>query len=317
MEQNNNRPNVFPQGNGGDAEKKGNFDAQNREIIDMDFLDAPIGQGIPAQDQLPTNPVNQPQQPVTTGEYYVEPDYGSDFDIIPLPSKGKAYKHKKGEIKVSYLTAGDENILTNPNLIESGKFLDILFRRKILDPAFKYEELLNGDKDAILLWLRATAYGTDYTIQVLDPETLDYFEADIDLGEIPTIELEVEPDENCEFYYKLPIKGNEIKFRLLTVGDIKDFEAYQEKISKEKGQDRVDLATYSLKTIIKEVDGVRDPKFIAEFCQKMRLGDSRALKKYMDSIEPGKDMNLQVKAPGGSLVRTYFQYNPSFFWPKS
>jgi hypothetical protein len=335
----NERPNIFPQNNGGDKPKQipaapdaesnsgENYYAEmmrrerekaknNPEYID---LDEPLGGVIetpaPQVQHPPVN--NEVVNKSSEIEYYVEPDYDSDFDIIPLPSEGKTYKHKKGEIKVSYLTASDENILTNPNLIKSGKFLDVLFQRKIIDRNFKYEDLLQGDKDAIMLWLRSTAYGSDYTIEVMDPKELEPFEVQIDLNDIKTIKLGAEPDEEGLFEFTLPVKKNVIKFKLLTVGDLKKIEAYQDRVTREQGEDHVNLATYTLKTVVVEVDGVRDRSVVDPFCEKMRLGDAKAFKKYVDKIESGKDFNLTVQAPGGGLVKTFFPLNTSFFWPES
>jgi hypothetical protein len=299
------------------AEERKNYSQDNPEVIDLSEIDGP-----PAPVAKPIQKIEEPKPIVEKNntqhsDIIVEPDYGSDFDVIPLPSQGKTYSHKKSAIKVSYLTAADENILTNPNLVKSGKFLDVLFQRKIIDTSFKYEELLTGDKDAIMLWLRATAYGTDYTIQVMDPDELEYFDVDIDLSEIPTKHLGAEPDEEGLFDFELPISKKKLKFKLLTVGDIKNIEAYKDKITQEKGAEYVDLATYTLKTVIVEVDGVRDTNKVNEFCDKMRLGDSRAFKKYVDKIESGKDFILSVTTPGGSQVKTFFPLNSTFFWPES
>jgi len=344
----NERPNVFPSnegdknkqniqppqenGSGGELTKEQYYAqlmAQERaknqgpdrepEYVDLGELGEPTPPQRPVvqheQPKVTTQPNPDPNPKET--DYYVEPDFGSDFDIIPLPSQGKCYKHKKGEIKVSYLTAGDENILTNPNLVKSGKFLDILFQRKIIDTAFKYEELLQGDKDAIMLWLRSTAYGSDYTIQVFDPEELEYFDVELDLNDIKTKHLGAEPDEEGLFDFTLPIKGNKIKFKMLTVGDLKQIHNYKEKITKEKGEQYVDLVTFTLKTVIVEVDGNRDRNTINHFCEQMRIGDSKALKKYVDKIECGKNFFLTVTTPGGSQVKTYFPINHSFYWPES
>jgi hypothetical protein len=97
-----------------------------------------------------------------------QPNYNAPFDVIPLPSKGKLYKSKKANIKLAYMTTADENILTSPNLLKSGEFLEILINRKILEPELRYRDLLPGDRNAIMLWLRATAYGEMYPITILD-----------------------------------------------------------------------------------------------------------------------------------------------------
>ena len=81
------------------------------------------------------------------------------FDVIPLPSKGLLYPGQEGTVKVEYMTAMDENVLTSPNLIKSGKVLDMLMERKVKQSPVPIEKLLVGDRNAIMIWLRATGYG--------------------------------------------------------------------------------------------------------------------------------------------------------------
>jgi hypothetical protein len=240
-----------------------------------------------------------------------EPDFDSDYDLVTLPSEGKCYKNKKSAFKLSYMNAADENILTNPNLLKSGKFLEVLITRKVLEVGFNYRDLLVGDRDAIMIWLRATGYGNTYPIQVVDPKTLDEFTTDIDLSTLHTKKLGAEPDEEGLFDFKLPISGKSIKFKFLTVGDVEEMEEHSE-----MDNNNYDLATYMLEKQIVEVEGQRETKIVSEFIKKMRIGDSRAFKKYVASIECGIDLNLKVQTPGGGQIETYFPLNSNFFWPE-
>jgi len=103
------------------------------------------------------------------------------FDVISLPSEGKLYKNGKASLDVAYLNASDENIITNPNLLQSGKFLEILINRKLLRTNLKYADLHVGDRNAIMIWLRATGYGPTYNVALTDPVTGEDFEREIDL----------------------------------------------------------------------------------------------------------------------------------------
>ena len=152
-----------------------------------------------------------------------QPNYNAPFDVIPLPSKGKLYKNKKESVRLAYMTTADENILTSPNLLQSGEFLEILINRKILEPTLRYKDLLPGDRNAIMLWLRATAYGEIYPVTLLD-ELNEPFDTEINLNELKTIELNENPDEEGLFYFQLPLTKAEIKFRLLTMGDVDTIE---------------------------------------------------------------------------------------------
>ena len=99
-------------------------------------------------------------------EILSQPQMNQPYDLIPLPSEGKLYPNKKKRVKLAYLTTADENILTSPNLVESGDFLEILINRKLLEPSLRYKDLLPGDRNAIMIWLRATVYGEMYPVTI-------------------------------------------------------------------------------------------------------------------------------------------------------
>jgi len=244
-----------------------------------------------------------------------EPQYDTLSDVIPLPSDCKLYGFKKKNLVVSFLNASDENILSNPNLIQSGRFLEILMNRKILNPNLRYRDLHTGDRDAIMIWLRSTGYGHNYPISVYDPKEKDYFETIIDLSKLKMKKLTLDPDKDGLFNFTTPISKNELKFKFLTVGDIEDANDYTQKIVEVKGAEFVDTITHVLKRQIKSVDGNSDPKFVSKFVDSMLIGDSKAFKKYVSDNESGVDMNLTVRTPGGESISTFLPINLSFFWP--
>ena len=104
------------------------------------------------------------------------------YDIIELPSQGIFYSNNKKTVKVSYLTAADENILTSPGLINSGEVMDILLKTKILDKDINPIELAECDKEAIFIFLRNTAFGTEYVFNLVDPTTGKDFKHTVDLS---------------------------------------------------------------------------------------------------------------------------------------
>tara|TARA_R110000796_G_scaffold40062_1_gene99400 strand:+ start:26612 stop:27724 length:1113 start_codon:yes stop_codon:yes gene_type:complete len=245
------------------------------------------------------------------------PDEEMPYDVITLPSEGLLYKNQKSTLKVAYLNAMDENIMTNPNLLHSGKFLEVLINRKMLDTELRYKDLHVGDRNAIMIWLRSTAYGPNYNIKLSDPKspTFEEFEVEIDLSELKPKNLGSKPDTNGEFDYKLDITGSDIKFRLLTVGDIDDIEIHSEEMVEKYGLEYSDISTYTLAKQICEVDGNRDKDFINSFIKKIRLGDVRKLRSHINDIESGIDMNIEVRTPGGGSVNTFLPLNVTFFWP--
>ena len=139
------------------------------------------------------------------------------YDIIPLPSRGECYAHKKSCIPVAYLTAADENLITSRNMYENGSMIDVILERKILDKSIRVADLCRGDRDAIAIWLRATAYGPEYPIVAnYNGESI---ESVIDLSDIKFLDFDLVGDENGYFEYIVPTNGDKIKFKVLTSGE--------------------------------------------------------------------------------------------------
>lgn len=151
------------------------------------------------------------------------------FDVIPLPSKGECYANKLSKMPVGYLTAYDENIIVSPNLYRDGTFLDYLLKAKILNPAINPEELLPGDRDAIILWLRATGYGNEFPVTAVDEETGKEFSSVVDLSKIKFKEFNLKGDENGYFDFTLPVTKDEVKFKFLTYRDIQRLNEIEQK----------------------------------------------------------------------------------------
>jgi len=248
------------------------------------------------------NPYNLPS------EFIMEQ---TPYDIVPLPSEGKLYKNKKDTIKLGLLTAADENILTSPNIIQSGKMLDILLERKILDKDIKHTDLLSGDRNALLVFLRVSGYGEKYPLIFIDPKTDQEFEFEVDLSKLPIKNLGATPDEKMEFSFTLPFSKDNVKFKLLTAGDEmeakKEAEGYQGPIKP--------VVTKRLEKQIMEINGNRDKGEIYRYIQTMKIGDSGELRKYINKIEPGISMFTEVEAPSGEKFRSSVSIGVNFFWP--
>jgi hypothetical protein len=238
------------------------------------------------------------------------------FDMIELPSKGLLYASKQSTIKVEYLTASDENILTSQNLIKNGKVLDVLLERKMKDKTMNLRDMLIGDRNAIMIWLRATGYGEMYPMKITDPESGMEFEAEIDLSKLKSKPLSVEPDEKGLFDFDLPRSKKKIKFKLLTVGDETDILKASEAREKVLKTGISTMLTYRLSRQIKEIDGNTDPNFIERFVAVMPAFDSLKFREYSDNIEPGIDMMSDVEGPTGTFP-VKVQFGLDFFWPNA
>ena len=106
------------------------------------------------------------------------------YDVIPIPSKGEAYKSKLKKIPVAYLTAYDENLIVSPNLYKDGSFLDYMLKTKIMTNEIDPDDLLPGDRDAIILWLRGSGYGPEYPVTATDNVTGEKFETVVDITQL-------------------------------------------------------------------------------------------------------------------------------------
>ena len=139
-------------------------------------------------------------------------------EIVTLPSKGILYPAdsllSKGTIEMKYMTAREEDILTNQNLINNGTVIDELLKSLIVSD-IDYNQLLTGDKNAILIAARVLGYGKDYSFEY-NEETVNF-----DLTSIEDKELDesLVIDGKNEFNFKLPASEVDVTFKFLTHGD--------------------------------------------------------------------------------------------------
>ena len=153
---------------------------------------------------------------IATETTFNDIDPSVQYDVIQLPSNGQCYRNKMDRLPVAYLTAYDENIIMSPNLYKDGLVIDFLLKNKIVNKEINVDDLISGDVDAIILFLRATSYGPDFPIIVADPETGEQIETTVDLTTLKPKEFTLIGDENGWFEYVTPIKKDVIKFRYMT-----------------------------------------------------------------------------------------------------
>lgn len=177
----------------------------------------------------------------------ISDNYSSDiqYDVLPLPSNGETYPHKKNRLPVSFLTASDENFITSPNLYRDGKIIDVLLKRKIIDKTIDTNTLCKGDRDAIVLWLRATGYGPEFPITVHDPELNTEYETVIDLTDIETKPFNLKGDENGHFDYTTK-NNNLLKFKFLNHYD-------ELKLIEMSREDNLNIKRFRLNRIVDEL----------------------------------------------------------------
>lgn len=208
-------------------------------------------------------------------------NYGNkiQWDNVPLPSGGECYKNKMDKVPVAYLTAYDENLIVSPNLYKDGTFLDELVSSKLMNSSIKVDDLLPGDRDAIILWLRGTSYGTDFPVTATDGDTGKQFDAIVDLTEIHPKPFKLKGDADGYFDFELPVSHDKIKFRFLTYGDLKKLEQLEK-------EEQAGIKKRRIKEI---VDELKEYVNADEDCERMLRKSLNTgidnFNKYIDTIE--------------------------------
>jgi len=252
---------------------------------------------------------------------------GFPTEIIKLPSKGLVYPESNplhsGEVEMKYMTAREEDILTSQNLIKQGIVLDRLMQSMIVSP-IKFDDLVVGDKNAIMLAARILGYGKDYSVEVTCPSCNTKNKLDIDLTTLPEHNLseDVVMVSPGIFEYILPQSNRTVHFRLLNSGDdkriAKELEAQRKANRNSGGVDR-ELTT-RLKNIIVSIDGNADKRYVSNFVDNELFAmDSRSLRSYLRDITP--DTKFEVPFICSECDHDQealgFTIDTNFFWPKS
>jgi len=232
-------------------------------------------------------------------------------ETIELPSKGLLYPEgselAKGTIEMKYMTAKEEDILTNQSYIKNGTVLDKLLKSLISSP-ISYDELLIGDKNAIMIAARILGYGSEYSFEYNGESHT------VDLSQIENKEIKEELFKNRlnEFTFTLPKSKNTVTFKLLTHKDEQNINRELEGLKKINKDASPELST-RLKYIITSVEGSRETRDVRDFVDNYLLAqDSRALREYIREVQPDVDLTF---FPDGSSTRINIPVGVSFFWP--
>jgi hypothetical protein len=241
---------------------------------------------------------------------YGQMNFTLPHDVVELPSKGLYYKNKKSSVKVGYLTATDEDILSSG--VKNNNLLLTLLRNKLYEPELKPEELLDGDIEAILIFLRNTSFGPEYTLNLMDPATGRMFQHSFVIDEINFKTPKMTPNEDGTYNTVLPRSGANVKLRLLSLGDKTKITEMESKYPKGRV---APITIWTLQEQIVELNGETDKGKIIEFVQNMPIMDSKHIKKFISENEPGLDLTLNVIAPSGENVSTSITFGVDFFRP--
>ena len=240
-------------------------------------------------------------------------------EVIDLPSKGLVYPESsplsKGTIELKYMSAKEEDILTNQNFIEKGIVVDKLLQSMIVNKV-NYDDLILGDKNAILIAARILGYGADYPVEVTDKYGRK-IQTVMNLSELknkPFKEELFEKGKN-EFNFILPQSKVTITFKLLTHKDELKIDEEIKGLKKLRPQESFDVTT-RLKHTILAINGDSNTEKVRTFVDNMLLQDSRALRKYIGEITPDLDMTFNYEDSKGDMVEgVSMPMNINFLWP--
>lgn len=242
----------------------------------------------------------------------MEKKFDFPTEVVELPSKGLLYPEdsplSSGTIEMKYMTAKEEDILTNINYLQQGIVIDKLLQSLIVSDV-EYDDLLLGDKNALLIAARVLGYGKDYDISYKGEKVT------IDLSKLENRKLDKSlfTKGRNEFSFALPTSGTEIKFKLLTHRDEKEIEAEIKGLQKIDKDSNPELST-RLKFMITEVDGDSKKGTIRKFVDNFFLArDSRAFRNHIVSIQP--DVDLTFFPEGGPEGGVEIPIGISFLWP--
>jgi len=251
-----------------------------------------------------------------------ENQYGFPTEVLSLPSQGLLYPEdspmRSGTIDVKYMTAKEEDILTSTNLIQQGVVIDKLLESVIADPKIKLNDMLVGDKNALMVGTRVLGYGKEYKITLTDPDTNAKIEHSVDLTTLKNKKVDIKLLESKDsFEFELPNSKKVVGFKLLTHAD-------EKKISEElKGYEKLEKLTgvssgltTRLKNQIVSVDGITDQKEIDKFVDNEFLAlDHRAFRENYDKFSPDIELKFDYTSQAGNLRKLDIPLGIEFFWP--
>jgi len=223
-------------------------------------------------------------------------------EMVELPSKGLLYSKdnplSSGTIEMKYMTAKEEDILSNQNYIRQGVVFDKLLKSLIVSK-INFDDLLIGDKNAVMIAARVLGYGKDYDVQVTNPQTGEPENVTVDLSLVKEkeIDLSLITEGVNEFTFTLPNSKNEVTFKLLVN---RDEELIEQEIKGLKKANISSDVTTRLKHSIIAVNGDREKKAIRDFVDNYLLAaDARAFRAYMKKVSPDLDLTFTFESADG------------------
>ena len=238
-------------------------------------------------------------------------------EVVDLPSKGLLYPKENalssGKIEIKYMTAKEEDILTSVNLIQKGVVIEKLLESLIVDKSIKVNDLLIGDKNAVLIASRILAYGKEYEVEVEGRKV----EVDLTTLEDKFIDESIVTNGANEFEFELPATKRKVTFKFLTSADEKEIDKEVEGYKKIGDGIGYELTT-RLKHQIISIDGDAKKTSVQNFVDNEFLSrDSMAFRNYVNEIMPDVDMTSTYTDADGNEKEFTVPMTVSFLWPSA
>ena len=261
------------------------------------------------------------QATIPPAPFEKQPEFQFPTEEVTLPSKGILYPTgsplKSGKVRMKYMTAKEEDILTNQNYIKSGTVIDKLLQSLIVDMV-KIDDLLIGDKNALLVAARILGYGSEYEFRYTNPESGEEEDVSVDLTEAEDkyFDEALLSEGTNEFEFELPTSKALLTFKLLTTADDKKIDSELKGLKKINKNASPELTT-RLKHMILSVNGNREVKFVRNFIDNQFLArDSRAFREYIAKVMPDIDLTFDIHFDDGAIAENVtIPIGVQFFWP--
>ena len=250
-------------------------------------------------------------------------EFVSPTTFVKLPSEGLYYPeghplHNQETIEIKEMTAKEEDILTSRALLEQGVAIDRLLESLLVDKTIKTDTLLAGDRNAIMVQARISAYGPSYKVAINCPACGEQTKHEFNLDEIEASKTGLFENTkrlpNNNIMVKLS-NGWEVECKMLDGRD----EKMMVKESERKKKNKIPEAplTDMLNAIVVSVSGHKDRETIRKAVAHMPAKDTRLLREAYQAAIPNVDMSQTFECRQcGHREDMEIPLSAEFFWPK-
>lgn len=253
-------------------------------------------------------------------------DFGWEIPVesVPLPSRGIIYNpdsilYGKEVLQIKAMTALEEDILLSQALIKEGSVIQHLIKSCLIDKSINVNQLIAGDRNALMISIRITGYGSNYPVSYDCGQCNKRNDTEVDLTTLEIKRLEIEPIElgKNAFNFTLPVTKKKVVFKYLDANDEKNRQAKVDFLQKHTAGMRTNNITSFLEESIQSIDGITDKTKISHFVKNMPALDSKTLRNFINNNSPGIDMDKSFTCQYCNHINNIsLPINSNFFWPR-